>query len=210
MVKKEIKLVCGVGVNNADYVVQKSETVRCENGKRRKKVLWVCPFYQKWLDMLKRCYSAYAKKNHPSYDQCRVCEEWLTFSNFKLWMEQQDWEGKELDKDILYHKNKIYGPDTCVFVDHHTNSFLLDKGGRRGFLKMGVSWQKSAGKFKAQCNDGSGKSRYLGLFDTEQQAHEAWLSFKLEQAKLLAEMQTDERVAKALVERYANYKPQEI
>lgn len=52
----------------------------------------------------------------------------------------------------------------------------------------------------------TGKSIYLGAFKDPDSAHAAWLSYKLEQAKILAAQQTDERVAKALVARYENYK----
>lgn len=38
-------------------------------------------------------------------------EEWLLFSNFKSWMEQQ--EEKVLDKDLLHTHNKIY--TNCLF-----------------------------------------------------------------------------------------------
>lgn len=40
------KLVCGVGINDADYVVKKQETIGYVNGKRKQKLIWVCPFYQ--------------------------------------------------------------------------------------------------------------------------------------------------------------------
>lgn len=30
-----------------------------------------------------------------------MADEWNTFSNFKNWMEKQNWEDKQLDKDII-------------------------------------------------------------------------------------------------------------
>ena len=48
------------------------------------------------------------------------------------------------------------------------------------------------------------KQENLGYFTCELEAHQAWLKRKLELAALAAE-QTDERVAKALIERYTNY-----
>ena len=77
--------------------------------------------------MLQRCYSESHLVRQPTYKGCSVCEEWLTFSNFKSWMEQQDWEGKQLDKDLLVYKNKIYSPETCVFVSSVINSFFVEK-----------------------------------------------------------------------------------
>ena len=70
---------------------------------------------------------------------------------------------------------------------------------------IGVCLEKASNKFMATCNDGSGKKKYLGLFDTELEAHKSWLAFKLEQAKILAAEQSDPRVAKALIDRYENY-----
>jgi hypothetical protein len=64
-------------------------------------------------------------------------------------------------------------------------------------------------KFQARCNDGSGKTKHLGYFDTELEAHQAWLKCKQEVALELAAEQTDPRVAKALIERYENYVAQE-
>jgi len=51
--------------------------------------------------MLTRCYYQKRLDIRPSYEECIVCEEWLTFSNFKKWTEQQDWEDKQLDKDFF-------------------------------------------------------------------------------------------------------------
>ena len=131
MVKKK-KLVCGVGINNADYVVTVYETIGYENGKQKRRVVWRCPFYSRWNDMLARCYTTSYKQRFPTYEGCYVCKEWLIFSNFKAWMEKQDWEGKELDKDLLVSRNKVYSPETCVFVDKRVNLFLTESSANRG------------------------------------------------------------------------------
>ena len=62
--RKKTKLVCGVGVNNADYVVQINESWY-EDGKQRQRGVWVCPFYSKWRSMLIRCYSSRNMKLTP-------------------------------------------------------------------------------------------------------------------------------------------------
>lgn len=184
---KERKLVYGVGVNDADYVTRKSS--------------WTCPFFRKWKDMLCRCYSEYEQKRSPTYAGCCVVPEWLYFSKFKTWMESQLWEGNVLDKDILFPNNKEYGPLTCVFVSAITNGFIVEKG--RSDLPVGVSKHKD--KYQARCGDSQGEQKYLGVFETSELAHKAWLVCKLDQAKLLADVQLDTRVAKALVDRYENY-----
>lgn len=191
------KLVCGVGINDSDYVTSREEIV---DGKR--KVVWVCPFYRTWSSMLKRCYGK-SKIKYPSYSGCSVCEKWHLFSNFKKWMETQKWEGKQLDKDIISPGNKIYSPENCCFVDSITNNFVLDRKADRGRYMIGVHFHKNIGKFMAQCsNPFLKKSEALGYFDTEQEAHQAWLKRKRELANLLSERQDDERVKVALIKRY--------
>lgn len=204
---KTKKLVCGIGLNDADYVVQRNETIGYVGGKQKLKMVWKCPFYQAWKAMLERCYSAKQQDKYPTYAGCTISDEWLTFSVFKAWMENQDWEGNQLDKDLLLEGNKVYSEDTCVFVSQVVNKFANDNGTKRGEWLIGVHWDKKVGKFKSQCrNPFSGEQEYLGLFTSELEAHETWLKRKLELAKELAAEQTDERVAKALIDRYS--KPQ--
>lgn len=203
---KTRKMVYGVGVNDADYVVKKWETIGYVDGKRKQKLIWVCPYYRTWTSMLERCYSAKFQDRNPTYVGCSVSDDWLTFSNFKIWMEKQNWEGKQLDKDLLFEENRVYSPKTCVFVARMVNMFTTDRGVARGEWTIGVSWNKATGKFRSSCsNPFTKKLEYLGLFTTEQEAHQAWLKRKLELAHLLAAEQTDERVAKALIARYTNY-----
>lgn len=186
------KLVYGVGRNDADYAVRKFETIGCVNGKQKQKLVWVCPYYRTWHSMLSRCYSIKAQNRRPTYKGCSVSDDWLTFSVFKSWMEKQDWEGKQLDKDLLFEGNKVYSADACVFVTQMVNTFVCDGGAARGEWLIGVHWCK--------------KKEKLGYFTCEQQAHNAWKRRKLELAKELAAIQADEKVAEALIARYTNYK----
>lgn len=193
----------GVGINDVDYSVKLYEEGPKINGKRYQKLIWICPFYRKWQDMLSRCYS---EKRYPTYIECMVSEPWLRLSIFKAWMEQQDWEGKQLDKDLLIPGNKIYSPDTCLFVEPRVNSFLVEHNKRRGEYPIGVSYDANAELYRAQCKSvETGKNTNLGGYKTAEEAHEIWLDFKLKQAYILASQQTDERVVKALINRYENY-----
>jgi hypothetical protein len=202
---KTKKLVYGVGINDADYVTRKWETIEV-NGKQKQKLVWICPYYSVWTHMLERCYSSKRQETHPTYKGCSVSEEWLTFSNFKRWMESQDFEGKQLDKDLLFEGNKVYSKETCVFVTRVVNMFTVDRSNDRGEWSIGVYWNKASEKFRAMCrNPLTKKQEHLGLFTCELEAHQAWLKRKLELATLLAAEQTDSRVARALIERYTNY-----
>ena len=186
-------LVCGVGKNDLQRKAASSSAFA--RGK--------CKIYQKWYDMIKRCYSITLQEKQKSYIGCSVCAEWLTFSNFKRWVESQDWENKEIDKDLLVKGNKIYSPQTCVFVDRITNQFTVDRKLDRGNYMLGVGWSISAGKFRARCSNPFERVREnLGYFDAELDAHIAWKKRKHELACKLADMQTDCRVAAALRVRY--------
>ena len=63
--KKKNRLVCGVGINDANYVVRK-ETIILENGERKRLKTWICPYYRTWINMLKRCYSAKEQQRCPT------------------------------------------------------------------------------------------------------------------------------------------------
>ena len=199
------KLVHGVGINDANYVLRIYKELPRTNGKQNRKLIWRCPFYDRWVAMLGRCYSKSYQERWPSYKGCSVCEEWLTFSNFKSWMETQDWNGKELDKDLLVYQNKIYSPETCVFIDKRLNTFLIKRDKCRGDYPLGVSYHtnpKMVNPLKHPyraiiCNRGNVK--HLGLFSTIEEAHKAWQKAKIKQAQDLAASQTDERVIKGLL-----------
>src|SRR3990172_2957602 len=157
------KLVFGVGINDADYTVQVNKPIMVDGGKVKQKVVWRCPFYRTWVGMLERGYSEKCKIKHPTYRDASVCKEWHLFSTFSRWMQQQDWEGNQLDKDLLIPGNKVYNQETCVFVSRQVNLFLTDSTAARGEYKIGVSWNKKNSKFVVRCNNPfTCEGEYLG------------------------------------------------
>lgn len=204
--KARKSLVYGIGINDADYPVYLREELPSEHpGKRNRKLIWKCPFYAVWVRMLERAASPKTKKRSPSYEDATVCEEWCTFSNFKAWMEMQDWEGNELDKDLLVFGNKEYSPLKCCFIPQSVNIFLTERTSKRGNFMIGVYYKKANRKFVAQCNQLNGKQKYLGIFDTQEEAFEAWLTEKQRLAIILANDLSDRSLADALINRYKNY-----
>jgi len=191
--QKKTRLVFGIGINDANYVVKPRI-----NGK-----MVTCPFYETWKSMLKRCYSAKYQAKNPTYIGCEVVPEWLSFMTFRSWMVERDWQGRELDKDILVPGNKVYSPSTCVFVSDGLNKFTTDSGAARGEWPIGVYWHRQNGKFMAHCrNPFSGKQEYLGYFTCPDAAHEAWRSRKHALALQIAVLHADPRIAAALSVRY--------
>jgi len=199
IIDNDKKTIFGVGINDANY---KATTYQVINGKST--LIWRCPYYVAWSGMFVRCYSKSYQSRRPSYLGCTVDSRWHRFSEFRVWMEHQDWEGKELDKDILVKGNKIYSPETCAFVDAMTNSFLLDCRTLMNKLPIGVTMSKNNNKFRAQCNNPfTGKRDHIGSFGTQEEAHTAWFSRKREHAYMLAALQKDKRVSGSLISRFA-------
>lgn len=194
------KLVQGVGINDADYNVYKYEKI-----KGKSKLVWKCPYYKKWTKMLERAYDPLCHEKKPTYKGCSVCEEWLLFSNFKKWIDEQphrDWESKGLDKDFLVEGNKVYSPETCVFIKKCINDFIVDCGASRGEYMIGVT--KSADYFLSRCRDPFKRgSSYVGCYGTEIEAHNAWKNRKHQYALELAELEPDQRVQNILRTKYA-------
>lgn len=195
-------LIHGWGINDSDYPLTISEYTGWTNGKQNRKLLWSCPFYTRWYGIVKRGHCSRVKKNNPTYLDCSVSENWKYFSNFKAWMETQDWEGKELDKDILIKGNKVYGPDTCRFIDPKLNLFFKCTYSKYGTTVQGVQLRKDNNKYKVVCRQLDGSQKYLGQYDDEVIAGEVWLSEKCRLAEILASQQEDTEIKQAILNFY--------
>ena len=88
--------------------------------------------YTTWHGIIERCYSKRYKEKKNSYEGMTVCKEWLNYQNFSKWYDENYYEVEgervELDKDILIRGNKIYSPDTCVFVPSSINKAFIMYG----------------------------------------------------------------------------------
>lgn len=139
-----------------------------------------------WCSMLQRCYDPYYINRYLTYKDCYVCDEWLCFQNFAKWYYENYYECNgetmHLDKDILCKGNKIYSPETCVFVPNNINQLFVKSNKSRGNYPIGVCWHKNANKFQAYCGvldkNGKNKIKYLGLYNTSKEAFLAYKTFK--------------------------------
>jgi hypothetical protein len=201
------KLVFGVGINDVEYTVTKSNKITQMDGRQKLVQTHRCPYYVKWREMLRRCYCIKNQVKQPTYIGCAVDHSWLYLSNFIKWVDSQpnkNWRNSQLDKDLLIEGNKHYSPDTCVFIGKSLNAFILDRRGARGKFLIGVNYYKLTSKFMAQCSDPfKNKSSHVGYFNTELEAHLAWQAKKHEYACQLAELQEDLRLANVLRTKYA-------
>ena len=182
------------------------EEIRDKSGK-------IIKSYQIWHAMLKRCYNIEFQDKNPTYKNCTVCNEWLFYPNFKKWYEENyyeiDNERIELDKDILNKGNKIYSPDTCVFVPKNVNSLFVKKDANRGDLPIGVYQYKTSGKYSACCGifdskSGISKRKYLGLCNTIEEAFLCYKKAKEESIKRIADHYKD-KIPKRLYEAMYKY-----
>lgn len=179
------KTVYGFGINNADYNI-----ARLVNGK-----LLVCPFYRKWCNMLKRCYSKEYQKDNRAYLGCSVCKEWLLFSNFKKWMCEREWIGKELDKDIIYPGNKIYSPNNCCLIPKSLNNLLVIPTVKERKYPLGVFFNGSNFCTHVSYN---GKIKHIGSFPNALEASKAYIKEKSKIILQVAIEQKDKRISDGL------------
>jgi hypothetical protein len=159
-----------------------------ENGKSTK-------VYSTWRSMLQRCYDSEYHGKHSTYIGCSVIEEWLNFQNFAKWFEENYYEVPNeimnLDKDILIKYNKIYSPETCIYVPQTINKLFVKRDSKRGNNPIGVSDCEN-GKYIVQCwliNPETGKSKqeYLGCYETQEKGFEVYKYYKEKNIKMVAD-----------------------
>ena len=133
--------------------------------------------YSSWSNLLQSCYSPKFLEKHPALSGYSVCDEWLYFSNFFKWWKDNYVEGWEIDKDMLVTGNKIYSPETCVYIPESLNKFINLKSGLSSKYPIGA--HASGKKFQAEIRNELGVRTRIGRFDTAEEAHSAWLERKL-------------------------------
>ena len=96
----------------------------------------------------------------------------------------------ELDKDILFKHNKIYSPETCIFVPKTINSLFVKRQNSRGESVIGTTPKN--GRYQVQCNiinpkTSKSKKEYLGFYDTQEKGFETYKYYKEKNIKEVAE-----------------------
>lgn len=138
--------------------------------------------YRRWANMIQRCYYDKVHEYKPYYEPCTVCEEWHNFSNFKVWYDENNIEGKklDLDKDLLEQGNSVYSPDTCVLVSHYINTVFETRGMKNNIVK------KSDGNIYEVFMSLLGKRIDIGIFNSEVEAKKELKKYKEDYIKQLA------------------------
>ena len=180
--------VFGVGITGTKYPI----TI---NGVKTKE-------YVLWKGMLQRCYS---DTQYPTYEGCKCSENFKSYEYFYEWCNKQvgfDNEGWHLDKDLLVKGNKFYSENTSVFLPQEINSLLIKSTATRGKHLIGVYWSNTNKAFVSQVRKNKGKQEWLGSFNTEIEAFNAYKIAKESYIKEQAEKyksQIDVRAYNALM-----------
>ena len=188
--KNPVGLYCGIGISDIPSRRGGEKTFE----------------YLAWTAMIKRCYDLKTQKRRPTYVGCHVSREFLKASKFLSWARCQVGfknKGWVLDKDILIKGNKLYSPDTCCFVPREINGIFTLGNRLRGEYPLGVSVvsSKTGSKFQASIHLNS-CYKYLGRFDTPEEAFQAYKRAKECYIKEIAELwkdRIDSKVYQALL-----------
>jgi len=191
------KIICGVAINDIDTL-----NISLERS------------YIHWVKMIRRCYynTHNNNRNDNCYSECCVCQEWLTFSNFKKWFDDPQNGYKDnycLDKDILVKGNKIYSPETCCFVPNEINTLIINRKACRGDCLIGVTkkiTKSSIVRYIAQVRI-NGKLIVLGRFDDEYSAFVSYKKAKEKHVKDVAKLYYNQgKITKKVYDALMNYK----
>lgn len=164
---KKRTLLYGVGINDL-YLTKTS------------------PLYRVWKSMIERCYKN--DNRHPAYKDCYVCDEWHTLSNFREFFDKNYIESFALDKDFIVPNNKVYSPSTCIFIPNEINSLLVKCGRDKNGKIHGVNFSNRLGKYVANVSSSNSWKRiHIGVFDTIEEAENAYISEKSAIIKSIAD-----------------------
>ena len=137
--------------------------------------------YKIWHSMLTRCYDPKLHEKRSTYKDCKVEDYLLDFQHMATWIDDNYYEipGEKmcLDKDILCKGNKVYSRDTCIFVPERINTLFTKRDNSRGNDPIGVS-DLPSGTYRVFCNNGYGKSVYLGVYLTKEEAFQVYKQYK--------------------------------
>lgn len=129
--------------------------------------------YSIWSNMLKRCYCHKTQRRQPTYKGCTVCVEWHNYQNFAKWFEVNYIKGLHLDKDIRSQGEKVYSPETCMFVTCAKNN---EKARAKGYKMTSPDGSVvNVYNMKDFCRDnGLNDSHMCAVYYGKRKQHKGW------------------------------------
>lgn len=142
--------------------------------------LWRSPLYKVWSDMKSRCYNV----NHRHYSSyggrgITISDSWLIFKNFYDDMNPTYRDGLSIDR---INNNEGYSLANCRWTGKYTqanNKRSVEKA--KGYYKRGKKYYA----FIIIKN----KQKYLGSYDTPEEARETYLQARQEKLAQIKEIQ---------------------
>lgn len=128
------------------------------------------PIHNAWLNMKQRCYN-FKFKQYKDYGGrgIKICDRWLeSFENFYEDMGSTWKPGLTLDR---INNDGNYELGNCRWITRKEQ--LLNRRAYGAVPFKGVSWDKRDEKFRAKAWI-NGKYKYLGLFETAEEASLAY------------------------------------
>lgn len=131
----------------------------------------------------------------------------MCLQNFGKWYDENIYyvenEKMQLDKDVLVKGNKIYSPETCIFVPQRINLLFVKSNLTRGEYPIGTIYNKVNNKFISYLNKNN-KQIYLGSYDTSK---EAFYKYKQEKEKHIKEIANEykSKIPQRLYDALYNY-----
>ena len=145
--------------------------------------------YDSWHNMIIRCYNKKVKEKYPTYENCYSVDSWHCYQTYADFYESCPYrkDGWNLDKDLLVPGNKVYSPETCVYLPPSINNKLFYCSTRNQFGLRGVWYDEECSKWRAIVAPSIDKRTIIGYFDSKEEANAAALSAEGEFYYRLAE-----------------------
>lgn len=141
--------------------------------------------YNRWKNMLARCYDEQIRAKQPAYNDCTVHPDWHNFQTYAEWFYNNPYykKGWNVDKDLLVFGNRQYGPDTCVLLPAEINSAMQMRVSKEDGLPNGVKMNSSCPHLFEASSSLFNKKTYLGLYSSVDEAANAYKSFREDHIK---------------------------
>lgn len=161
--------------------------------------------YSIWHSIMQRCFSDDFKNKNRHYKDVTCYSEWLIYKNFEKWYLDNYYkienEQMQIDKDILIKGNKIYSPQTCIIVPKNINVLFTNRRIERNGKILGFC--QRGDKYETYCNE-FGKRKFLGTFNSKEEAFYAYKKEKEKYIKQVADLYKG-KIPQKLYEAMYNY-----